>query len=339
MIKFASYPLILIVCISSFIGCKTPAEPKLSELPQLLRPDSQGPMKTSLELYGVKNVEHLKLFKDWGFTQVVIENSGLFEHAEELEIQGVQAFWWSKKASMESIVKAAKVVAPAANLVSLNMMDEPVYNNAELHPPELYHKIRLALRSADVIAPLSLTLFGPKPEWPPEKNEMFKSYLKAIDVLRIDPYPIVGGRALRTVYDWSRLSQAFMKDIGKKLPLTVILQAWSPADYPDGTPQLPSYAQLRNMAYQAFYSGADTVSFFSYDPAVWEKAPGFLEAFKSVVSELKWLQSLDQNPLVQMDRFGVLRVRSKNPKDPQFDINTNEIPVSGLREMEIRRLK
>ena len=32
----------------------------------------------SLEIYGVKSAEQLTKFKSWGFTQVVLENHGLF---------------------------------------------------------------------------------------------------------------------------------------------------------------------------------------------------------------------------------------------------------------------
>ena len=291
-----------------------------------------------LEIYGAKTPGQLELLNLWGFDQVIIEDNALFLPAQDLGMGAVHANWWHKDHPMTYIVQNATLASLRPNLVSINMMDEPIYNDPVKHPPEFYQRVRRHLRQNGIRSPLSLTIYGPKPEWDGDQIDLFRGYLEAIDILRIDPYPVAGSRALRTVYDWSKAAQNFINDSGRHIKLTVILQAWADGDDPDtGLPKLPSVAQLRNMAYQAFFSGAQTVSFYSFDPSVWERYPGFLDGMRQVAAELRWLfRHYAHHFRASIDDEGVIAVRSLQPHLPGFLINTTAEQRQGLEPLEIQ---
>jgi hypothetical protein len=160
------------------------------------------------------------------------------------------------------------------------MTDEPMENGLADHGPEVYVEIRRQIRESGYDQPLSLTNYGPKETWPTAWSRLFLDYLAAIDILRIDPYPIAGNKPLRVVYDWIQLARQLMAAAGRELPLTVVLQAW---DLGNG---LPSNDQIRVMAYMAVFSGVDTLSFFKYDPNLWGKTQGFMAGFTNLMHEL-----------------------------------------------------
>ena len=62
-----------------------------------------------------------------------------------------------------------------------------------------------------------------------------------------------------------------------------MLQVW---DSGDG---LPAIDEIRVMAYMALLSGAETLSFFKYDPAAWSRPEGFVRDFTNLMVELTGL--------------------------------------------------
>jgi hypothetical protein len=243
-----------------------------------------------IELYGAKTEEHLRHFRQLGVDQVILESAHLIPVAEQLGMRVVLANWWNGDTDEQLIARQLQAAHSAKRLVSLNLMDEPIHNDPTIHTPEFYLDLRKRLRGQGDRTPLSLTIYGPKLGWDDEHNALFGRYVDAVDVLRIDPYPVVAEAPLRLVYDWPRKAQTFIAQTGRRIPLTVILQAWSPGDDEQGVPELPEIEQLRVMAYLAMFSGADTVSFFSFDPAVWDRKPGFREGFELLLKEVRQVQ-------------------------------------------------
>jgi hypothetical protein len=256
----------------------------------VMSPSASYALPQHFELYGVKTPEQLEVVKAWGFNQVILESNDLIPVANDLGMRVVQANWWNPStpfAQVEAQVQRAKV---ADQLVSVNMMDEPIYNDPKIHPPEYYVDLREKLLPHGV--PLSLTQYGPIEEWDEAQTALFVAYLHAVDIMRIDPYPVVARRPLRTVFDWARRTLQMMEqEIGRVLPLTVILQAWADENDEHGRPKLPTPEELRVMMWLAFFSGADTISFYNYDLAVWDRDPGFQEALLKYVQELSDLRT------------------------------------------------
>lgn len=243
-----------------------------------------------IELYGAKTEEHLRHFRQIGFDQVILESANLIPVAEQLGMRVVLANWWNGDTDEQLIERQLQAAHSAKRLVSLNMMDEPIHNDPTIHSPEFYQELRTRFREQGDRTPLSLTIYGPSLKWPDEYDVLFKGYVDAVDVLRIDPYPVVAEAPLRLVYDWPQKARTLIAQTGRRIPLTVILQAWSPGDDEEGIPQLPEIRQLRVMAYLAMFSGADTVSFFSYDPEVWDRKPGFREGFEGLLNDMRQVQ-------------------------------------------------
>jgi len=243
-----------------------------------------------IELYGAKTEEHLRHFRQIGVDQVILESANLIPAAEQLGMRVVLANWWNGDTDEQLIERQRQAARSSKRLISLNLMDEPIHNDPTIHSPEFYQGLRTKFREQGDRTPLSLTIYGPSLKWPAEYDALFGRYVAAVDVLRIDPYPVVAEAPLRLVYDWPRKAQTFIADTGRRIPLTVILQAWSLGDDEQGVPQLPEIDQLRVMAYLAMFSGADTVSFFSFDPAVWDRKPGFREGFEGLLQEIRQIQ-------------------------------------------------
>jgi hypothetical protein len=243
-----------------------------------------------IELYGAKSEEHLRAFLAMGVDQVILESAGLIPVADELGLRVVLANWWNGDTDPEWIERQMAAARSSARLVSVNLMDEPIHNDPKIHSPEFYQGLRKQYRDRGDRTPLSLTIYGPSLRASEAYDRLFRGYVEAVDVLRIDPYPVVADAPLRIVYDWSNKAQSFVAETGRQIPLTVILQAWSPGDDEHGVPQLPEIDQLRVMAYLAMFSGADTVSFYNFDPTVWDRKPGFREGFENLLTEMRQVQ-------------------------------------------------
>ena len=235
------------------------------------------------EIYGASSRADLDSLKCLGFNQVILDFFDLAEPAECCGFSVVLARFWDKRTTWSDVYPVLELAQNLTRLVSINMMDEPIYNGLADHGPEVYLELRRQIRAAGYDEPLSLTMYGPQETWPTAWSRLFLDYLGAIDILRIDPYPIAAGKPLRVVYDWIQLARQLMAAAHRDLPLTVVLQAW------DSGGGLPTIDQIRVMAYMALCSGADTLSFFKYDPAVWYKTQGFVQGFTDLMDELTCL--------------------------------------------------
>jgi hypothetical protein len=234
----------------------------------------------NFEIYGASSEDDLHFLRSLGFTQVILDFPQLAEPAESLGFAVVLANWWDKTTPWSHVEAMLQFADGLDNVVSVNMMDEPIYNGTALHGPEVYLSLRRAIRQAGFDEWLSLTMYGPQLSWPASWSRLFIDYLPAIDILRIDPYPLAAGKPLRQVAQWIDQARLLMRAAGRDLPLTVVLEAW------DSGAGLPSIGEIRVMAYMALLSGVETVSFYNYSPPAWNSTPGFTQGFAELMSEL-----------------------------------------------------
>lgn len=235
------------------------------------------------EIYGASSLTDLDFLGCLGFNQVVLDFFSLALPAEARGFSVVLADYWDRQTTWGDVCFTLSIAKQLTRLVSVNMMDEPMDNGVAEHAPAVYRELRREIRAAGYHQPLSLTMYGPRENWPAAWSRLFLDYLPAIDILRIDPYPIAGGKPLRVVHDWIQLARQLMAAAHRELPLTVVLQAW------DSGGGLPSIAQIRVMAYMALFSGADTLSFYEYDPALWSATRDFVRDFTNLMHELTGL--------------------------------------------------
>ena len=261
---------------------------------------------------------------------MILEDVSLIKQANKLGLKVVVANWWnSKDTTYPQIMEQLKHSSKASQLTSLNMMDEPVYNGKEKHSPEYYQKLRTKIHKTHPTLPLSLTIYGPKEDWNCAEKKLFEDYLGCIDHLRIDPYPLVAKKPLRTVYDWPVSAIKSIKKTGREIPLTVILQAWSPGDDEAGVPKLPSKSQLRCMIYLAMFSGAETISFYNYNTKVWSRKKGFQQEFEDLVREILAVQKscLRLKYRVRETKPEIFHITPVSGTGPSYTIDTKNLKV------------
>jgi hypothetical protein len=158
------------------------------------------------------------------------------------------------------------------------MMDEPERNSPETpfaYYEALYVDLRDRFERELPGVKLDISHWGPLKSWQAEQYQLFVPLYRATDRIRLMPYPDLNEGPLNEVFHQMQRSRQIMDLAGRQLPQVVILQTWVlPED-----PKLPTIDELRVMAYQAMLSGAETISFFNYDPLLWDKTPGFSEGF------------------------------------------------------------
>src|SRR3954454_8225754 len=168
----------------------TPASPS-EDLPPGSRPSHAATAITPrFEIYGASSQADLAFLKGLGFTQVIVDHLDLAVPADAMGLSVVLAYFWDRQSTWSDIHQALQLAGQLDRLVSINMTDEPMENGLAVHGPEVYVEIRRQIRESGYDQPLSLTLHGPKETWPTVWSRLFLDYLAAIDILRIDPYPI-----------------------------------------------------------------------------------------------------------------------------------------------------
>ncbi|MGE0761202.1 MAG: hypothetical protein AB7O38_29590, partial [Pirellulaceae bacterium] len=103
-------------------------------------------------------------------------------------------------------------------------------------------------------------------------------------------------------------------------------------------PKLPTIDELRVMAYCAMLGGAETVSFFSYDPAVWDRTPGFTAGFTGLMDELRAFRDQYGGAPVQasLGADGVLTAQIRMPGGSvSVVVNTKRAGVGELAALAI----
>ena len=149
------------------------------------------------------------------------------------------------------------------------------------------------------------------------------------------PYPDLYEGPLSEVYYYMIRSRRLMNMAGVELPQVVILQTWVLPE----NPKLPTIDELRVMSYQAILAGADTVSFYNYDPEQWSQTTGFAEGFADLMRELTDFSRRYRGATVEakMSRSGILAatIRPDTSGPMSVVVNTNRTAVEGLAPLEV----
>lgn len=299
-----------------------------------------GHITRRFEIYNPHSVQEIEAVKRMGFTQVILDRHDLHSVATEAGIDVVLANWWTLETDPQDVEKSlarAMQVNPQ-HLVAISMMDEP-----ERYAPDtpfvfyktLYLKLRRHLDQQSPHVKLEISHWGPLRSWPPEIYEAFVTLYQAADRMRLMPYPDLDESPLRDVYLQMMRSRHIMQLAKRDLPQVVILQTWVLPD----APKLPTIDELRVMAYEALLGGADTVSFYNYDPAVWSQTAGFTEGFVDLMSELTAFANRYAGSRVvsSMDADGVLSATLYPNGDlpVSVKVNTNRTTTNGWEPLAV----
>lgn len=292
------------------------------------------------EMYDPHSREALQTLKDMGFTQVMLDWPNLHRDATEIGLDVVLANWWTDKTKPEEIergIELAKQVDPA-RLAAISVMDEPELNSPETpfsFYVDLYGRLRQRLGRELPGVRLEISHAGPKARWDQRHYDYFASLYEAADVVRIMPFPDLSEGPLGDVYFMILRSRELMKIAGHEPPLVVILQTWV---LPPES-KLPEPAELRVMAWQAMLGGAQTLSFFDFNPEVWSQTPGFHDQFAALMQELTSASNRLRDTTIRswMDAQGVLHAEARWPTGHVefITINTNRTSVGNLAPLAV----
>jgi hypothetical protein len=292
------------------------------------------------EIYNPRSASDLHAVKQMGFTQVMLDRAHLHAEASALGLDVVLANWWTRDHRWEQVqqgVALARAVDPK-HLAAISMMDEPeryAPQTSFLHYRSLYERLRRQLDAELPAVRLEISHWGPLSNWTPETYERFVPLYRAADRMRLMPYPDLDERPLRDVYDMMLRSRNLMEMAGRVLPQVVILQTWALPN----EPKLPTIDELRVMAYQAMLAGADALSFYNYDPDLWQQTPGFSQRFANLMRELNEFSNRFERSSVEttMSERGILRSVIADPDGDvsTVTVNTNRWAVEGLAGLAV----
>ena len=300
-----------------------------------------GTISDRFEIYNPHTLEHLETIKSLGIQQVVLDWPNLHSAATKLGLDVVIANWWTKDTQQSEIDARLEYLKEVdrRHLAAVSMMDEP-----ERYAPDtpfsyyqkIYGELRTKLKNQSLDTPLEISHWGPLQSWSPENYQTFAVLYQAADRIRLMPYPDLDESPLSEVFYQMMRSRYIMKLSGRTLPQLVILQTWVIPD----APKLPTIKELRVMAYQAILTGADTVSFFNYDPDVWKRTPGFRNGFRELMSELTEFTREHRQRRVEttMNESGVLTavIEVSSQEVLKVSINTERQPIDQLAALEVK---
>jgi hypothetical protein len=318
------------------------AEPYLEPLSNeaLVNVTIQTRITPHFEIYNPHSREDMLAIKNMGFTQVILDRADLHVEATRVGLNIVLANWWTRETIPEDIEQGIKYAAQVdrSRLVAVSMMDEP-----ERHAPDtpfpfykaLYRVLRTRFDREMPGVQLEISHWGPLESWPLEAYRLFKPLYQATDRIRLMPYPDLYEGPLSEVYFQMQRSRHIMQLAGRNLPQVVILQTWA---LPNDT-KLPTIEELRVMAYQAMLVGADTLSFYNYDPSLWQQTPGFTEEFAKLMQELTRFSHTFRTASVQsqMGTDGILKATIDLPGQAPVlvTVNTNRQQIGDLDPLAV----
>ncbi len=300
-----------------------------------------GTISDRFEIYNPHSVEHLESIKSLGIQQVVLDWPNLHSQATKLGLDVVIANWWNKDTQQAEIDERLEFLkgVDRKHLAAVSMMDEP-----ERYAPDtpfayykkIYSELRAKLKNQSLDTPLEISHWGPLESWSPENYQAFATLYQAADRIRLMPYPDLDEGPLDEIFYQMMRSRYIMKLSGRTIPQLVILQTWVIPD----APKLPTIKELRVMTYQAILTGADTISFFNYDPDVWKRTPGFRNGFRELMSELTEFTRQHRQRKVEttMSDSGVLSavIDVSSHEILKVSINTQRKPIDQFTALEVK---
>lgn len=228
------------------------------------------------ELYSLRREEDFRIADHLGFNAVIETDSVTFRYAEKFGFHVTEASWYT--ASSDLATATAEGIAYCAEplLISYNLNDEPDLRMNSSGPAALA-RAAAAIRTVDPKARFSVTLAGrgrTKNYWP--------DFAEVVDIMRVDPYPLVSTRPLREVKE---LVEAARAAAGPTKPIVTVLQAW---DWPAGA--FPTGPQIRQMVWQSLIAGSNGLSYFDWNYEVWAQHPDFWRELVEINKEIQELE-------------------------------------------------
>lgn len=302
----------------------------------------RGRVTQRFEIYNPHSEDQLRAIKRMGFTQVILDWPNLHAVASGMGLDVVLANWWTPQTEVPDVEKGIEQARQVdrKRLVAVSMMDEPERNSPQT-PFSYYEALYADLRERfDKELPLSgvkleISHWGPLRSWTGEQYRSFTPLYMGCDRMRIMPYPDLDEGPLNEVYFQIMRSRHLMKLAGREVPLVVILQTWM---LPENS-KLPTVDELRVMAYQAMLCDTEALSFYNYDPELWQKTPGFTDGFADLMRELTQFSQRYRDATVetQMSPDGILSARLIVPGQEVVDVvvNTNREPAMGMDALQV----
>jgi hypothetical protein len=275
-----------------------------------------------------------------GVRQVILDWPNLHREATQLGLDVVIANWWTIDTEISEIEKRMEFVRgiDPKRFAAISMMDEPERNSPNTpfsYYQALYGDLRKAMQQDYPNVPLEMSHWGPLASWSNEEYEKFVLLYQSADLIRIMPCPDLREGPLSEVYYQMLRSRQIMKLAEHEIPQLVILQTW---ELPKN-PKLPTIGELRVMVYQAILTGAETVSFFSYESKLWSKTPGFTEGFRDLMRELTTWTRRYKGDLVEtsMSPDGILhsQIATANNQRVEIRVNTNRFQTRTMPGLAI----
>lgn len=293
------------------------------------------------EIYNPHSTEHLKAIREMGFHQVILDWPNLHAEATQMGLDVVIANWWTAETEISEIEKRIEFLGEVnpRHLAAISMMDEPERNSPDTpfsYYQALYQDLRKHLDQELPAVKLEISHWGPLRAWTAEHYRAFVPLYQGTDRIRLMPYPDLSEGPLNEVFLQMQRSRRVMQLAGREIPQIVILQTWVLPE----KPTLPTIGELRVMAWQAILTGAETVSFFSYEPDLWSRTPGFTEGFRELMRELTSFTRSHRNSAVvtELKESGILtsQVTTADGRTITIEVNTNREAVSDLAGLAVR---
>ncbi len=303
------------------------------------------PLKTTItqrfEIYDPHSIDDLRAIQSMGFDQVILDQPHLHAAATELGLDVVLANWWHQDTSTATIDEAlafATQVDPK-RLRAISVQDEPERNSPDTpfkYYVDLYQQLKPRMTGPLREVQLEISYWGPLRSWDQRYYEYFSYLYESADTMRLMPYPDLHEDPLGEITLMMHRSHRAMGLAAVEIPEIVILQTWVMP--PEN--KLPTLEELRVMAYQAMLNGAEVVSFFEYDPELWEQTPDFASGFRELMRDLRGLSARWKEAELSsvLHANGVFESQAVWPSGgtATIRINTNREPTDDLLALEIR---
>ena len=242
----------------------------------------------------------LEALGQMGFNRMMLEPHNKHVKANQEGIAVELANWWPFDTDTSTIQNVFNTASQVSDLIGINMADEPFLNGywnpimgQHSYPASYYAGMLPSFRSQYPNIRLGFTLYGP---WFDINNNhnlfpfityanALMPYYQEIDMVRIMPYTYYYGYPHSQVVRMIEMSRQLIDSTGRDIAQTVVLQTWSDTDLTN--PQFPSIPELRVQIYSVLLSGVEGVSFFTFNPEVYNKIPGFMTDFQNLIAETK----------------------------------------------------
>ena len=227
------------------------------------------------EIYGAKTREDYAVLAWAGFNTVIEGTPDTAELADAFGMKFVCPNWFDTGFDPDKARQWVQRWSPARGLIAWNVHDEPDLR-AHRSPATTIARVAQLVRDTDPLQrPVSVTLSGAR-----GATRLWPEFAAAVDLLRVDPYPVLSGQPLTLVSDRVRLGREAAQ---YQKPVWAVLQAWCPG-------HLPSAAQHRVMTYLALVAGCRGLSAFDFNFQTWRDRPDLWNALALTHWELRRLE-------------------------------------------------